>query len=185
MTNSTLDAIFERRSVRSYTDERLSDEAVATLANAALAAPSGMNAQPWHIVAVQNNELILELERATIDYFVKVGNTALVERCKSRGNKIFYNASTAFVIAMKAGSSPIDVGIVSENICIAASSMGLGSIILGLPRAPFEDSDTSDYWVKKLGFPEGYVFGIAVAVGFAADDGKPHPVDTTKLSYVK
>ena len=186
MNNSTLDNIFQRRSVRAYTPECVSDEMVELLGKTALAAPSGMNAQPWHIIAVQNNDIILELERAVIDYFIKAGETALVERCKSRNNKIFYNASTVFFITMKSEVAPkLDVGIVAENISIAATSMGLGSIILGLPRFPFEDPDTSEYWRNKLTFPEGYDYGIAVAVGYSADEGTPHQIDMSKLSYVK
>ena len=186
MSNIVLDAIFQRRSVRAYTSERVSDEMVETLAKTALASPSAMNGQPWHVIAVQNNEFILELERAVIAYFVKTGNTAMVERCKSRGDKIFYDSSTVFFITAKnAASAKLDIGIVAENLSIAATGMGLGSIILGLPRFPLEDPDTAEYWKKKLCFPEGFDFGIAIAVGYSANEGAPHEIDMSKLSYVK
>ena len=184
MTNPVLEAIFSRRSVRAYTDERVDDEAVQLLAKVALAAPSAVNAQPWRVIAVQDKELILELERAVVDYFVKVDDSAVVERNKSRGNKIFYNASTVFFLPMKENANT-DIGIVAQNIAIAATSMGLGSTILGLPRVAFQDPDTAGFWKRKIGFPEHFVYGLAVAVGYPAGEGKPHELDMEKLSYVK
>jgi nitroreductase len=184
MSNSTLDAIFTRRSSRAYTDQKVDDETTALLAKAALAAPSGNNAQPVNVIVVQNIPLILELEKAVVDYFVKTGNTAIVERIKSRKNKIFYDASTVFFLAVK-NNANTDAGIMSENIAIAAASLGLANIILGLPGYVFNDPDTAAYWKEKLKFPEGYEYGLAVAVGYAADEGKPHKIDLEKISYIK
>jgi nitroreductase len=184
MSNATFDAIFSRRSCRAYTGKKVDDETVALLAKAALAAPSGNNAQPVNVIVVQNVPLILELEKAVVDYFIKTGNEPIIERLKSRKNKIFYNASTVFFLAVK-NQSATDAGIMSAHLAIAATSLGLANIILGLPRMVFEDPDTASYWKEKLAFPEGYDYGLAVAVGYAADEGKPHEIDPEKLSYIK
>jgi nitroreductase len=184
MSNSTLDAIFARRSCRAYTGKKVDDETVALLARAALAAPSGNNAQPVNVIVVQNVPLILEMEKAVVDYFVKAGNEAVLERIRSRKNKIFYDASTVFFLAIK-NKANTDAGIMSENLAIAAASLGLASVILGLPGVVFNDPDTASYWKGKLSFPEGYEYGLAVAVGYAADEGKPHEIDPGKLSYIK
>jgi nitroreductase len=184
MKNSTLDAIFARYSCRSFTDEKIDDETVAVLAKAALAAPSGNNAQPVNVIVIQNKDLILEMEKAVVDFFVKAGNNKVAETNKKRNNKIFYNASTVFVLPVKNNSSA-DVGIASENIAIAAASLGLGNIILGLPGVVFSDLATTAYWKQKLSFPDGYEYGLAVAVGHAAAEKKPHAVDEGKISYVK
>jgi nitroreductase len=183
MSNAVLDAIFTRRSTRAYTDKKVDAETVALLAKAALAAPSGSNAQPVNVIVVQNVPLILELEKAVVDYFVKAGDEAVVERIKSRKNKIFYDASTVFFLAVK-NNAAVDVGIMAENLAIAATSLGLANIILGLPRVAFNTPDTAAYWKEKLRFPEGYEYGLAVAVGYAADEGKPHEIDVSKLSYI-
>jgi nitroreductase len=183
-SNSTLDAIFSRRSNRAYTEKKVDDETVALLAKAALAAPSGGNAQPVKVIIVQNPPLISELERAIIAYFVKTGNDGVVERIRTRKDKIFYDAPTVFFLAVK-NNAQADVGIMSENLAIAAASLGLGNIILGLPGVVFSDDETAAYWKEKLGFPEGYEYGLAVAVGYAADEGKPHDIDLEKISYIK
>jgi nitroreductase len=183
MTNAALDAIFTRRSNRAYTAQKVDDETTALLARAALAAPSGGNSQPVNVIVVRNVPLILELEKAVIDYFVKTGNTGVVERIRGRNNKVFYDASTVFFLAVK-NKAQIDVGIMSENLAVAAASLGLGNIILGLPGVVFNDPDTAAYWKGRLNFPDGYEYGLAVAVGYAADEGKPHEIDLAKLSYI-
>jgi nitroreductase len=184
MKNSTLDAIFARFSCRSFTGKKLDDETVAVLAKAALAAPSGMNSQPVNVIVVQNTDLLLEMEKAVFDFFVKAGDQAVVDRIKERNNKIFYDASTVYFLAIK-NNANTDAGIAAENITIAASSLGLGSIILGLPGVVFGDPATAAYWKKRLLFPEGYEYGLAVAAGYAAAEGKPHAIDEGKISYVK
>ena len=183
MLNSTLEAIFNRRSVRAYTDREVDSETADLLARAALAAPSGSNQQPVNVIVVRNKALILELEKAVVDHFIKIGDQVVAERNKQRGNKIFYNASTVFFLAV-ANDKTTDVGIAAENIVIAASSLGLGSIHLGLPHAVFRDPATADPWKARIGFPPGYEYGLAVAVGYAADEGKPHDIDPAKISHI-
>jgi nitroreductase len=183
MSNSTIDAIFARRSVRAYTAQKVDDETVDLLARTALAAPSGSNSQPVDVVVVKNSALIQEAEKAVIAYFVKKNETSVVDRIRSRNNKIFYDAPVSFFLAVK-NKSAADVGIAAENIAIAAASLGLGNIILGLPNVIFNDPETAAYWKGKLGFREGYEFGLAVAVGYAADTGKPHDIDLKKISYI-
>jgi nitroreductase len=184
MTNPALDAIFTRRSNRAYTGKKVDDETLALLARAALAAPSGSNAQPVNIIIVQNTSLILELEKAVVAFFEKTGNTPVVERIRARNDKIFYDAPAVFFLAVKNKAHP-DVGIMAENLAIAATSLGLANVILGLPGVVFGDPDTSAYWKGKLEFPEGYEYGLAVAVGYAADEGKPHEIDLGKIRYIR
>ena len=51
---SALDVIFSRKSVRSYTDQPVTDEQVETMLRAAMAAPTGMNVQPWRFVVIRD-----------------------------------------------------------------------------------------------------------------------------------
>ena len=184
MNNPVLDAIHNRRSVRGYTDEFLTNEQIATLANAALAAPSAMNRQPYQIIAVKDKALLLEIEKAAVDYFVERGDEAMIERNKSRGNKVFYNAPAVFFIAAdEGGFAHIDAGIAVQNIALAAKSMGLDSIILGMPRYAFSGKKGEEL-AARLKFPEGYKLAIAIAVGHADQDGKPHELSPAKLTLI-
>lgn len=67
----TKDAIFGRRSVRKYTDQPVSDEDLMDIINAGLAAPSGINLQPWYFVVVKSEEKLRELAQITGQVFGK------------------------------------------------------------------------------------------------------------------
>jgi len=43
-----LDFIFSRRSIRRFTGEKVSEIHIKLLLQAAMAAPTAMNMQPWH-----------------------------------------------------------------------------------------------------------------------------------------
>ena len=60
--------------------------------------------------------------------------------------------------------SQIDCGIAAQNMALAAHSIGLGSVILGRPMDVFKSAKGSRY-EQAFGFPEGYTFAIAVALG--------------------
>lgn len=60
------DGIRTLRAVRDFTDEPVSDQAVATMLDLAVCAPSGGNRQPWHFVVVRDPAT----RRAIRDYYV-------------------------------------------------------------------------------------------------------------------
>ena len=58
--NETLQTIFTRRSIRSFTDQPISKEHLDLLVQAALCAPSGMGLQTWQFTVVSSREKIPE-----------------------------------------------------------------------------------------------------------------------------
>lgn len=180
--NETLQTIKNRYSCRSYTGEAITKEEMEAIALAAVQSPSGMNQQPWKIVVLRDKSLIEEMDADLMDFFSKQEDKSTYERMMSRGGKVFYNAPCAFIVAKKEGTD-LDCGIVSENIALAASSLGLGNVICGLMGLAFAVEKGEEYKAKLI--PEGYEFGVAVLVGYKADEGgKPHEVDMSKIVYV-
>jgi len=59
--NPTLETIFNRKSVRSYTDQPVSVDDLMLLVKAGMAAPTGMNRQPWEFFIIQDKELMASL----------------------------------------------------------------------------------------------------------------------------
>ena len=57
----TLETIRQRRSVRKYTHQPITDEDLDAILQAGLSAPSGLNLQPWYFVAVRSEEKRREL----------------------------------------------------------------------------------------------------------------------------
>ena len=66
---------------------------------------------------------------------------------------------------------------------MAAESLGLGSVILGMPRDAFA-GEKADEFRKALHFPQGWDFVIAIAIGVPADTKDAHAVKEDRISYV-
>ena len=58
--NEVLKAIRDRRSIRSYEPEQITDEQLQALLDAALQSPTARNTQQWHFSVVQNRALLDE-----------------------------------------------------------------------------------------------------------------------------
>ncbi|HBO34244.1 MAG TPA: hypothetical protein DD636_05845, partial [Anaerolineaceae bacterium] len=50
---SEIDWIFRRRSIRQFTEQKLTAEQITLLLQAAMSAPSAMNMKPWKFIVVQ------------------------------------------------------------------------------------------------------------------------------------
>lgn len=181
--NETLRTIKNRYSCRNYTGEPIEQEKLEAIALAGIQAPSAMNNQPWKIIVIQDKALIDEMDVATMEMLSqKEEEREVYERIMGRGGKIFYNAPCMVVIAKILGTD-MDCGIISENIALAASSLGLGNVICGLAGLPY-GTEKGQLFKEKI-IPEGYEFGVAVLVGYAAnDEGIPHEVDMSKIKYI-
>ena len=59
--NATVDAILERRSVRSYAPQQITPDELETILEAGRSAPSGMNQQSAIAVAVQSKAELVQL----------------------------------------------------------------------------------------------------------------------------
>jgi nitroreductase len=115
--NPTLESIFARRSIRQYTDEPVTAKEIQTLLEAGMAAPSASNRRPWHLVTVTDRETLVALGRA------------------HPYGKMTAGAGVAIAVCGDPSVSPKywvqDCSAVTENILIAATALGLGSVWLG------------------------------------------------------
>jgi nitroreductase len=182
--NETLKTIAERYSCRDFASTPLSDTDVKALAEAALASPSAMNRQPWQIIVITDKNLIDEIDTEGMRILAAADDKSTYERMMSRGGKLFYNAPCMIIAAMdNSNSAAMDCGILSQNIALAAHSLGLGSVICGMAGIPLSGS-RGDEFKKRLKFPDAYDFGIAVLVGAAKSKKEPHELDMTKVTYI-
>ena len=182
--NEVIKAIKERYSCRDFSPTPLTDDQVKTLAEAALAAPSAVNRQPWHIIAITDKTLIDEYD-ADAMAILKAQNSESYRRMMDRGGKLFYNAPCLIIIAKdNTDYATLDCGIATQNVALAAHSMGLGNVICGMARIPLT-GPRAEEWTKRLQIPEGYEFGMSICVGAAQSGKAPHESDLNKLTYVK
>jgi len=181
--NEVIKAIMERYSCRDFTGAPLTSQQVETLAKAALAAPSAINLQPWHIIAITDKSMIDEYGEECLA-ILKAQNSEFYQRIMDRGGKVLYNAPCMIFIAKNnSEAATLDAGIAVQNVALAAHSMGLGSVICGMVRAPLAGPN-GEAWAMRLQIPKGYSFGMSICVGEAKSGKAPHELDLSKITYV-
>ncbi len=165
--NETIDNILERRTIREYTPEQISDDQLETLIECALWAPSGRNSQPCHVRVVQSKRILDEMNT---DFKNLVGwDTPAYTNWDK--NPFYQNAPTVFFI-YSPGKSTMDGGIMAENIALCAKGLGLGSCIIGSIGALL-DGKEGDKWKERLDIPKSYRFLISVATGYGCETPVP------------
>lgn len=182
--NETLNVIANRYSCRDYMEEMPSDEILQAIAEAAVQAPSGINRQPWRVIVVKNKELIQDIEAEGLSYLGSLEDKSTYQRIMDRGGRLFYGAPCMIVVPVDSQQSMIDCGIVCQNIALAATSLGIASVICGLTGTAFADGLRTEEFSRRLGFPEGYVFGSSVLLGYAKTTKAPHEPDKHKISFI-
>lgn len=184
--NQTLETIRDRYSCRAFTGAPLEEEKLQAIAQAALQAPSGMNAMPWQVVVVQDKALLDEIEAEGLKAIEAMPDKSVIERVRSRGGKIFYNASCIIFVpreTARGADSAIDCGIVCQTISLAAQSLGVGSCICGMANLCFT-GEKGPQLKQRLGFAEGYEFGCSVLLGPVAQAKEPHQPEPAKLTFI-
>jgi len=189
MTNPVLDAIATRDSCRAFTPEPVSQTDLETLALSAVAAPSSRGAEPWKIVVVTDPALIQDISNGAVALLARHEPNAADEFSEPSAN-IFFGAPAVFVIATRHTwdyvSEEFDAALATENLVLAATSLGLGSLICGYATQAFRDlkSTVADTLYQRLGLSREYEVTITVAVGHRDEPSTPHTPDLTAVSYI-
>lgn len=178
-TMEVLQAISSRRSHRGYKAEQIPEAILNQILTAALESPSARNRQPWHFSVCQDAALIQEVH----DEVARVMGTGGSPRFADPNFQIFYHAPTViFIFGEKENQwAHVDCGIAVENIALAAENLGIGSVILGLPKPAFF-GEKAEALKRKLQCPEGYEFVIAISLGYATDTKDAHEKNLEKIS---
>ena len=184
MTLNTIEAIRTRFSCRDFAGTPLTKEQIKTLGEAALASPSAMNRQPWHVTVINDKSLIDEFDAEGMRILNASEDKSVYNLIMARGGRIFYNAPCMVMVASDgSGYASMDCGILSQNVSLAAHSLGLGSVICGMAGIPFSGS-RGDEFKKLMQFPDGYDFGIAILIGTARTGKEPHEIDMSKVAVI-
>lgn len=183
--NATLKTIAGRYSCRDFADTPVTEEKIKAITEAALAAPSARNGMPWQVIIVTDKALIEEMDKEGIAILTASDDPyGYGARIKETGGNLFYNAPCMVMIASDGSPyAQIDCGILCQNVTLAAHSLGLGSVICGLASVPLTGPRGEEF-KKRLKFPEGYNFGIAVLIGAVQGAKEPHELDMSKVTYI-
>lgn len=163
-----IDNILTRRAIRKYTDQQVSKEQLDTILKCAIFAPSALNKQPWEVRAIQNKQLLDEINQRFLNYAKGKEFQGSAARYREPGFSIFHNSPTLIVIARdkKNGYSMMDCGIQLQNILLSAHAIGLGTCPIG-SLVPVLNLEENKDILELLNIPEGYEVAINVALGYA------------------
>ena len=78
----------------------------------------------------------------------------------------------------------VNIGLLGENIMLAAVEMELGTCCLGSVQGIFAEPALADH-LKSLGFSEGYRLSYALAVGYPDEQPEAKPRDLSKIKFVE
>lgn len=167
MKNSVLEAIMNRRSVRTFSEQQISDEDLELIIQAGLYAPSSMNQQNWHITVVQDQKLLDDISDKAKLSGLGTGNDHIEKMMSNPSLQIFYHAPTViFVSGERDTYSPdVNVSAAIENMLLAAHSLGISSCWIGLSRYIFH-GDYKDEYQKKLQIPDNFQPGYSIVLGY-------------------
>lgn len=159
MQNAILDAIAHRSSIRQYTDEPVSREQLITIMKAAMAAPSGMNMQPWEFVAIDKREILDALGDALP--YAKMLHHAPVA--------LVVCGDTAKECALPITLWPQDCAAATQNALLAAEALGLGAVW----TAVYPNEQLVAIVKTILGLPENITPFCVIPIGHPAKEGTP------------
>jgi nitroreductase len=165
---SALDVIFSRKSVRSYTDQAVTDAQIETLLRAAMAAPTGMNAQPWRFVVVRDQAVKDALAgprggmiaQAPV-VFVVCGETTMMRKP--------WGQPDAEPEEVLNGNWALDCSAAAENLLLAAEALGLGAVW----TAAYPYEDRMNPVCEALGLPANVTPLCVIPCGYPAGDDQP------------
>ncbi len=182
MELKVLETIKSRSSIRKYTDEKLTEQEIQVLKEAALASPTAKNLQLQRFFFITNKELLDEMNIA----IAKAVNKGVLPENYHRA---CYDAPLTIVIGIDKGSryGLIDCGIAVQSIALAAKELGLDTVILGMVEYALQEwlAPEAAYFREKIGMGDELEFGIAISVGHKAADKTPHSVDFSHVIEIK
>ena len=154
-----LELIKKRKSVRRFLARPVEREKIMMCLEAARAAPSACNSQPWRFIVVDDPELKKRLcERAFRGiYFINAF-------CKEAPVIVVIVSEKGRFLARIGGMFRgtryylIDIGIAGEHFVLQAEEMGLGTCWIGW----FNESAVK----KALSIPKGKKIDVLIALGY-------------------
>ena len=156
-----MEIIKERRSIRKYEEKDIPGEIVDKVLEAVRWTPSWVNTQCWEVIVVKD-KIIKERLQATISK----GNPAaksivaapvILAVCGRLEKSGYYKDK----VATKFGDwYMFDLGLATQNLCLMAHHLGLGTVIVGL-----FDHDRAK---EILNVPAGYELVVLIPMGYPA-----------------
>ena len=147
-----LNVMQKRRSVRTYTEEAVTEEKLTCILQAGLLSASGKAIRPWEFIVVRNKEAL-----------------KIMSQCRVAGSKMLASADCAIVVLGDEEKSDVwveDCSVAMANMHLMADSLGVGSCwIQGRNREASDGKRTEEYLRELLDFPENFRLEAILSLG--------------------
>ena len=192
LADATMKVIQDRRSIREFTDEPVSEKDLDLLMEAARQAPSGENAQPWRFIIVKDGGMRKKMgaiagggsgRRFTAEFVTKKmqerfanlqdeakRQAAFQKLTSGQVSTFMADAPVNIVVCGKKDvwDTPYDTSAAIENILLMVTALGLGACWVIAPCIDIRDEERMK---ELLGIPEGYKAISVLSVGHPT---RPH-----------
>lgn len=176
--DAIIDNIMNRRAIRKFTKQQVSESQLDTIMRTAIYAPSALNKQPWEIRVIQNPAIIEEINNRFLSFAQGKEFQGSAAKYREPGFSISHHAPTLIVIAGDKNNpnAKLDIGIAMQNILLSSHALGLGTCPLGTLVSILNRPENADI-LKLLNIPEDYDVVINIALGY------PDEVPTAPIRY--
>jgi nitroreductase len=196
LAEATMKVIQDRRSVREYTDEPISEDDLKMILEAARLAPSGENAQPWRFVIVKDPETRARLgaiagggsgRRFTAEFVTKKMHERFASLQDEAKKKAAFEKLTSGNVSAFLATAPVDIVVCGkkdvwdlpfdtsasiENILLMVTGLGLGACWVIAPCIDVRDEERLK---SLLNVPEGFKVISIISVGHPTRPHRPRP----------
>jgi len=189
------EAIYNRRSTRSYTAQPVPEALLEEIVDAGRHAPSASNRQLTHFYVITNAEKLAGLKAVMTNTLANAEEEAgmspslisLIQRAKQGEVDVTYGAPALIVTTNMKGSpnAPADCACVMQNMMLTASAIGLANCWINQffslgDRPPIRE------FFEGLGMSkEEDIFG-SLAVGYSENPSTaPIPITGNPVTYIR
>jgi len=151
------DAIFQRRSIRKFTDQAIPVDDLEKILEAARWAPNGGNRNAWRFLVIRDEAQ----KKLLLNYCPGISDmpaAIIMIGIEPYQRKV---TDPARLVLMA------DAAVAAENICLAAHALGIGSCMV----ASFADLAIREL----LDIPETVTPHLLVTLGYPAEEPEPPP----------
>ncbi|QBO36166.1 NADPH-dependent oxidoreductase [Periweissella cryptocerci] len=173
MTNPTIDLMMKHRTIRSFTDQPVTDEQIATIIGAAQMASTSMNQQAYSFIEITDqafrDELAQAVKKPSISnaarfFIVAVDFTKLMLPQSDAQQAVMHSN---FGNTQMTEWAVFSAGMAVQNAHLAAESIGLGAVELGAALMSVDSIDA------KLQLPAMVKPVIGFALGYPDTEHMP------------
>ena len=164
-----LQTIFKRRSIRKFKPDSVPPEMIQLLLEAGMAAPSAMNNKCWEFVVITDSDILAKIRRNLV-FGNRVAPLAIAVCGNLKKARKKFSMSDFWVQ---------DCSAATENILLAATVFGLGSLWVGVhPVALFSGSISHILKLPRYVLPLNIIY-----IGYPVEEKPSHTKYDDKNVY--